>query len=362
MTEIARTSHYVPQSYMRRWGVDASKNVWAYRTLVPRAGYRVWDLTSTRGIAVRRDLYTSVAGGAESDRIERWLNREVEIPGGPVLDKLCRGEKLTGRDRRALARYIVALEVRNPVGYSEHVTQVSALLQMELHEALEQSVRRIEDAVLAGRPVAVPEFVPGHSIDVRVGADPESDDDRVTVDVNVTVGRESWLDNIEYVVNDVSRLLEAHDWSVLRPNPGWVWFTSDHPVVRLLRAQDGSFNFQRWAGVGTEILFPLSAHAMLYTKIGSVAPKASDTASLDETVFFQRVIARRAHRWVIGHHPAKRVEWFRPRVVDLSAFNVEESEWRRFHEAQAEPERQHLRRHGQHERTVNSRDSARDTT
>src|SRR4051812_47165220 len=85
--QFCRDSHYVPQSYLRRFSPNGSKFVHAYRTLVPREGMRLWDYRSTKSIAYQRDIYTSVADGKESDRIERWLRDEVENPVQPVFDR-----------------------------------------------------------------------------------------------------------------------------------------------------------------------------------------------------------------------------------------------------------------------------------
>jgi hypothetical protein len=122
---LCRDSHYVPQSYMRRFSPCGDKFVYAYRTLVPRAGMREWEYWPTKRIAARKDIYTSVAEGKESDRIERWLNDEVENPAQAVLDRLRRREPLTPRDRKRLARYIASLHGRSPVYYHEH-TQMMA--------------------------------------------------------------------------------------------------------------------------------------------------------------------------------------------------------------------------------------------
>jgi hypothetical protein len=118
-TQVARRNHYVPQSYLRRWSADGL-GIHAYRTLVPTEAYPSWELRSIDHVAVRRDLYTSVAEGIDSDRIERWLNQEVETPGELVLQSLTRGESLRRSDRVALARYIAALDARGIVAERAH--------------------------------------------------------------------------------------------------------------------------------------------------------------------------------------------------------------------------------------------------
>lgn len=338
---IRRESHYVPRAYMRRWSPDGSR-VWAYRTLVPRADYRQWELRSLQGIARRRDLYTSLRAGQESDRIERWLNEEVEIPGDGVLARLFAGHPLRDPDRRPLARYIAALAVRGPVGYTEHTSRLSRALEENLDPMLRELMADVEGRLARGEPLPAvphdPEPFPGLHVTLR-GKLSGNDPDAGEISVQATVGRAMWLRHIEHIVDEISRLLEPHDWRVFRPHAGWSWFTSDDPVVRLRRHANGTYDFEgRWGDRGTEVFLPLSPQCLLYTRVGDPLP--SDLAfGIDETVFLHRVIAQHAHRWVIAVDQPRRVSWFRPRRVDQQAFAAEEAAWESWHDAQSEAER-----------------------
>lgn len=99
MANIARDSHYVPQATLRRWSEDGQR-VYAYRILVSRPEVPDWTLRSIHGLAYRRDLYTTFAGGQELDEFERWIAKEYEEPGLEAVNKLVACRRLTPSDRK----------------------------------------------------------------------------------------------------------------------------------------------------------------------------------------------------------------------------------------------------------------------
>ena len=340
MAALGRESHYVRQSYLRRWLAPSSSKLWAYRTLVPRPDFDVWEESSPWSVARRRDFYTSVEGpDKESDRIERWLNDEVENPAIPVLDKLCRGEALTAKDRRKLARYIASLDARHPLHYLEYTALMSQHVGGVIDSMLEEQVKDLTHRVKNGLPLPeVPKDYKSHSIGVVFDHGDEATGEDPTVSVNLVIGREGWLDSIEHLVNDVSRFLEPHDWHVVRPHAGWTWYSSDHPVVRLRFNGLDKYDLKgRYGDPGTEIMLPLSPHQLLYTQAAR-SPKLGEALSLEQTCLVKRFIAENAFRWVISANQVRHAAWFRPRIVNRDQFNFEENEREKFHEEQKRAE------------------------
>jgi hypothetical protein len=126
----------------------------------------LWEYCSTKSIAVRRDFYTSVADGKESDRIEKWLADEIETPAQAVLDKLTSRTPLTPQDRKKLARYIASLDARSPVYYRQH-TEMMAELVPQVIDEVGKTIR--EAAEKRQRLPDVPEaYARSHSISVDV--------------------------------------------------------------------------------------------------------------------------------------------------------------------------------------------------
>jgi hypothetical protein len=332
--ELARGSHYVPQSYFRRWSLDGNK-AWAYRLLVPHANVPVWDYHSIRSLAVRRDLYTSVTGGGESDRIETWFNHEIETPALAVLDQLCAGNPLSAQERRRLARYIASLSARSPLYYEEHTRMMGDHLESVLNATVEESLRKLSEARRAGTPIAIPtdDGIGYRPVAVKVHVDPTGHADP-QIEVSAVVGREGWLESIQHIVNDLSVLLERHAWQVLSPHPGWSFYTTDHPVMRLNFTSRDKYDFKGGFGSpGTEIMLPLCKSHLLYTQIGH-APRDETVLGIEQTVLIKRCIAQNAFRWVVAESPSRNAAWFMPRVVNLAQYTGEENSWARYHDEQ----------------------------
>ena len=53
MTQVTRDTHYVSRALLRRWA-HGDNELWAYRTLVPRAAYREWEEIGVGGAAHQR--------------------------------------------------------------------------------------------------------------------------------------------------------------------------------------------------------------------------------------------------------------------------------------------------------------------
>lgn len=340
MTDFARYSHYVPQSYLGAWAHEPGR-IWAYRTLVPAAAYPVWEDRSIRSTVVRQDLYTSVAGGVESDRVERWLNEEVETPALPVLEKLRQVGQLVREERVTLARFLIALEMRTPASYMEQMLRLSDAVDGQMLEAVFD--RASKD--LAKRDVASVEEVissppPAGGIRVKVELEDHPDEPNMKeVNLTVTFGRQHWVETIERGVNAWAPKVADQDWRVLTPHGDWEWPTSDHPFLRLNYYEHGKFDFQGgWQRTGSELLLPLSPRHLLYAKVGG-SPVADGVLTLDHTIGIQRLIAARAHRWVFGRRRPLRISWFRPRLVDQEQFRSEEDDWDRWHESQSRADR-----------------------
>jgi hypothetical protein len=139
---------------------------------------------------------------------------------------------------------------------------------------------------------------------------------------------------MRHVLTGIARVLVDHAWCILRPNPGSLWFTSDHPVLRLNYYEEGQYDFGGgWGNPGSEIILPLSPTHLMYTKIGS-RQFVNSTLSPEMTLSFQRLLAERAHRWIFAQGQPKRAVWFRPRTEDLAAFVREEQAWQAWHQQQ----------------------------
>jgi hypothetical protein len=328
-----RQNHYTPQGYLRGWSSDGS-HVWAYRLLVPRPDYPEWEWRALKSVASHQDLYTSVRAGRDSDEFEQWLNEEIENPASAALDKVRADQPLTQDDWRRLAYYVAALDIRTPASYVEQTTRWN----QQLPGLLKGIMDRLEDDLRAAKKKKKfrqpPSQMPMEGLPIRVTTEKVPESRKVAVRAEVTIGRELWLSSMKHLLTSTAQVLLQHTWCILRPHPGSLWFTSDHPVLRLNYYEEDKYDFGGgWGNPGSEIIVPLSPTHLMYTKVGS-RQFGDGTLSLEMTVAFQRLLAERAHRWIFALGQPKRAVWFHPRRVDLSAFKQEVEAWRAWHDEQ----------------------------
>ena len=214
-------------------------------------------------------------------------------------------------------------------------------IESVLTATMEESLRQVAEAKNTGRPLPKPpdDSVGISSLSINVHRDPTGQS-KPLLHASVVVGREMWLDSIKRVVNRLSVHLENHSWQVFAPPPLWTWYTSDHPLLRLNYQSNGKYDFKGGFGSpGTELMLPISPARLLYAQIGQPAKEATELPPA-VAVHLKRFIAENAFRWIVADAPAKKAEWFMPRVVSLEQFNAEEASFERFHDEQSEAQRE----------------------
>jgi hypothetical protein len=302
---------------------------------VPRAGYPEWKQRPLRSLAAYTDLYTSVAGGADSDAFERWLNECIETPAADALERVRENRRLLPEHWRRLAIYLAALDLRTPASYLEQ----RELWHRTVPEILEKVLRELPDRYGSG--VSVTPEREDHPADVRripfplrVSTEKDPDSGKLVVRAEVTTGREMWLSEMQRMLTSIAEVLTQHRWTLLFPAPGQEWITTDHPVLRLNYYDDGRYDFGGgWGNLRSEILLALSPQHLMYTQIGR---RYSGPRTLDErrTREVNRFIAERAHRWVISATGPISMTDLRTRTVDRAGFIEEQKAWQLWHPMQ----------------------------
>jgi hypothetical protein len=330
---LARRNHYAPEAYLRGWSDDGQR-VLAYRLLVPREDYPLWERRPISRLAVWEDLYTWMEGGEERDEFERWLNRDIENPAAAALAKVRRGEPLEDQDWHRLVIYVAALDLRTPETYrilrEQWIREMPRLLSRTFDRA-RKALRRA--GPLPVQPAEDERPGPAIPLPFAVRVTPRQDD--VEVRAEVTVGRQLWLHNVRQLLTGAAKVLTQHRWHILRPAPGHEWFTSDHPVIKLNFETPDKYDFGGgWDRKGGEILVPLSPHHMLYTRIRAPT-HLGHSLTTDETRLMQRMVAQHASRWIIARSESQRATWWRPRICDVEVFRAEEEARQEWHESQS---------------------------
>lgn len=331
--ELARDNHFVPQAYLRRWA-DHDARVWTYSTLVPHDDAPRWKLKAVKGVAYRRDLYTQLVGGQDTDEFEKWIEADFETPGLRAIDRAVEGQILRRRDWEALALYFAAQCVRTPQSYVESTLR----WQRELPELVESSVERVlaelEKAHETGRPIRQKQPAPDHfKRAFRVEVDPNADPERGlgAVKVEATIGRSLWLSQQRHLLDGVASRLIRHKWGIVEAADGHEWFTSDDPAVRLNYTSRTQYDFGGgWDLKKGNLLLPLSPKHLLFCQMGDELPPRFRFSGSD-TRLIQRIIAERAHRQIFAARKMRSVAKVRPSRVDEAAFKAEVGEWAAWH-------------------------------
>ncbi len=332
--EFAHHNHSIPRAYLRGWSTDGTR-VWARRLLVPTATYPEWEQRPIRSLAAYDHLYTSVREGNESDDFERWINQEFESPAAEPLSRVREGLPLSTEQMHRLAFYAAAMDVRTPASYLEQRARWNRELPGVLQSTLVRARRELRRAAKEGRPLPRQATEPENPPPFRVTIDRAAETGKALVKAEVTIGRELWLHSMRSVLTSAVQVLKQHQWAVLRPAADGKWFTSDHPVLRLNFNSEADYNFGGgWGNRGSEIIFPLSPDYLLYTQVDHPRPKG-DVFTREQTMLLQRLLAERAHRWIVADRQAARAAWFRRRTVDKEVFVEEERAWERWHEVQS---------------------------
>jgi len=336
---MARAHHHhsVPESYLRGWSHDRI-HVMARRLLVPSPQYPEWGEQGIRSLTAYEHLYTSVSSGVESDELEIWLNKEFDSPGAEALSRVRQGAEPTPQDLQRLAFLGASLDVRTPVDYLESKSRWERDLPKMMAATLKRVRRQLARAARLGQQVqarAIPSAPASLPVRVTIARNPDGGGQ---IKAEITAGRELWLHKIRHVLSGIVNVLRTHEWRLMHPHTGLWWFTSDHPMMRLNFNSESDYDFGGgWGHPGSDLIFPLSPELLLYTQVGRPLPDRN-TFTEQETRLIQRLLARRAFRWIIAREGQLPSSELRHRTVDKRRFVEEESAWKAWHQAQSDAE------------------------
>lgn len=339
---IKRDSHYVPHSYLKRWGDEHGK-VWSYRILVPHAKSSLWKAHSPKSLGFYQHLYTQMAATGESDQIERWFDSAFESPAGQPLQNAVTDQRLSSDEWARLIRFLAAQDVRTPARMLERMKDWQENMQSLVGEVTSNAVQQLGEAKRSGIPIDFEEPDAGDELfPVRTMVEIQPGEESGFIRVEASVGRSLWLWSLKHLLTKTAEVLQQHRWTILRSPPGIQWLTSDNPVVRLNFHDSQRYDFGGgWNSPGTEIFMPLSPSHLLFTQIGSRQrlPRGT-TVSLDFAMQIQRFTVEHAHRYVFGCSADVNAALWRPRTVNRQVFDAEAEQWKSWNAVQSEAERE----------------------
>lgn len=341
MDGLTRDSHFVPRGYLKRWA-HADTNIWAYRLLVSHPSVPEWTSRPIKGVAFRRDLYTSISESEEVDDFERWIEAEFETPGLAAIERATAGASLTTRDWDSLALYFAAQDLRTPSSYIKSLRFWEKELPDVIDSTLQSVVEELSSGALA--PTALQskgDKAPERFRDAfRVNVDPDADPENNmgVIQVRAVAGRSLWLKQQRYLLEGTAKVLTQHKWGIGEAAPGYEWLTSDHPALKVNYSGSKAYDFGGgWGRPKGNLMLPISPQHMLFCQIGDPVQDRF-FFSAEETRLLQKLIAERAHRLIFSRRRNPSAAQYHERRIDADGFEAERKEWQNWHQSQVATE------------------------
>ena len=302
---------------------------------------RHWKISSPAGIAFRKHLYTRIVSGKETDEIERWLEREYETPVHDVLLKIASDDRLTPNDWEKLIRFIAAQDVRTPAHLSEAMKRWNETEPNLVQQTLDKIALKLADVNYNGQRNNLSK-IKTEELPINVSVKFESEQQSGQIEVSMLTGRRLWLWEMKRSLQNTSKILHGHKWTIVKPPKGMTWFTSDNPVIRLNFHNESKYDFcGGWGSSGTEIILPLDPHHLLYTQIGKRQPfHRYERMPVNQARLIRQMIAEHAHRLIISQECDEEIPSLRPRIVDADLYQWEHNRWEQWHKEQTEAEQE----------------------
>jgi hypothetical protein len=332
MTELHIKNHFVPQCYLKRWE-DSNHQVCVYRKLVNHKTVPAWKKYYVAAIAYHKHLYTHMVSGKESDEIEKWFNSKYETPANDVLDKVLLNQKLTVKDWHVLINFLAVQDVRTPSRLYEHLERCNEILP----NILKSTLQNLKDKLESNESIDVtdPRLFDQNSLNFPLKVTTLSVPGKKGgfIKAETYSGRSTWIYSIKCVLDNTSKILLGHKWTIVKPAKGYKWLTCDNPVVKLNYTDPQNYDLNGgWGKNKGNIFFPISPEHAMFVQIGDKAIPKGTILSVDQTIFFRKIVAENANRMIFADTFDDDVAKIFPRIIDSIQFKNEQNQFKNWHE------------------------------
>lgn len=333
MGELHIKNHFVPECYLKRW-TDSDRQICFYRTLVSHESVPIWKKRSVGAIAYHRHLYTHMLSGEESDELEKWFDCEYETPANEALDKAVFNQRLAVKDWHILIKFLAAQDVRTPARLFEHLRRSNELLPKILEDTLTKLKEKLECNEKRDVSKQKVNLKNTSLLPLKVTTESTSGEKGGVIKAETYAGRGTWLFSIRHLLENTSKILLKHKWTIVKPAKGFKWFTSDNPVVKLNFTDFQNYDLKGgWGKKKGNIFFPIGPEHAMFVQIGDKPMQKGTELSVDQTIFFRKIIAENAYRMIFSDSFDNEIEKILPRSVDSIQFNQEKAELEKWHDS-----------------------------
>jgi len=333
MSQLHIDNHYVPQLYLKQWAING--RIPTYSLLVAHHNAPLWKSRSPKGLAYHRNLYTNIVNGAENDELERWLDSEFEAPAERPLALATHDCRLEPDDWHKLVRFAVAQDVRTPARLREFMRRQAE----QLPAMLDSAVKRVADKLISeDAAVHSVHGIEATGFPLKVSIEASEDQESGILRAEAIIGRSLWHWSIRRLLTGTIAKVPARGWSIVKPARGYLWPSSDSPLIRLNYWNENNYNFEGgWNAPLGDVLLPLSPTHLLHRCAG-VRPKTPGTRlEVATTRQIIRIIIEHADRYVFAQQEFD-IESIRKRAVDAQLLKEERMAWESWNSDQAQAE------------------------
>jgi len=331
MSELHIKNHFVSECYLKRWQ-DSNDKICVYRTLVSHQNVPVWKRFSVSAVAYHNHLYTQMVAGVLSDDLERWLDKEYESPANTILDKVVSEQRLSSDDWDIMIKFLAAQDVRTPSRLFEHIKRSNETLPEILQSTLDKLANKLERDEIASSNEK-PIFDNKSSIiPLKVTTERIPGENRGIIRAESYVGRSTWIYSIKHLLENTEKVLHEHKWTIIKPAKGYIWYTSDNPVIKLNFTSPRKYDLKGgWGKNKGNIIFPIDPEHAMFVQIGDRPMPKGTRLTVDQTKFFRKIMAENSHRMVFSNFFDTEVSGIRERIVDPIRYRDEKIEMEQWH-------------------------------
>ncbi len=205
---ITHNNHFVPCVYLKRFA-DQTQHIAEYRLLVARQRVKEWKRVHISGVGYKRDLYTRLVLGAETDEVDKWLDQQFESPADVVLDKVQSDEGLQASDWEILVKFLAAQIVRTPASFIEMQKLWDKMMPGVLEKLMSDVKEKLRQAKETGVPPQTTEAPDRLPVPLRVHREDVTEKGISKITAEVLTGRSLWLNSMEHMLRKLCTSLQA---------------------------------------------------------------------------------------------------------------------------------------------------------
>ena len=343
----SRNNHYIPQMYLKQWEIDGG--IYVYNLLVSHKNVPLWTKKPIKHAGSIYNLYMRIEEGAEYDDLEQYFNQHYESLAKLAFKKACDSGKMTSDDWEKMINYVCLQYVRTLSFYLRDYSIMKKVLPKVLRETCENLQKHLakENRLIEQKSDLTKVNNNYESLlPISFRVSPCDDDERnMNLEITTVGGKNYWLMSIMQLLDKDSifyQTIHRFKWSIATAPSGFIWPTSDNPVVLAEEKEQGVYSLSDGIiGKNRFIVFPISPTKIL---LASEKRRFSFRFEMDIDCAngIKKLIIDNAFRFVFSKYEDDYVVQYRERTEDESLYKEVEEQLNGWYDLYKETEGPYL--------------------